>query len=239
MNSRPLLETRQLTYTYSNGIRALHGIDFQVAAGETVAVVGGSGCGKSTLAKICCRLLIPDSGDIRWEGRPSSDFSRAQWARHVQMVFQDPYASLNPKLTVGMQIGEVHRGGPGPAHWLERVGLPADFVSRFPHQLSGGQRQRVAIARALALGPRVLVADEPLSSLDSETQDQILGLLRALRETVDLALVLITHDLTVARHLTERVVVLQDGRVVEEGRTADVLAAPQQAYTRALVEAVL
>jgi len=242
-----LLEIRQLSKTYRQPgsgmpVRALKEVSFGVEPGETLAVVGGSGCGKSTLARILVGLLTPDSGDVFWEGQSLLAQPRRERAHRVQMVFQDPYASLNPKLTVGTQLEEV-RGlspvlsGTVPS-LLESVGLPADAASHYPFQFSGGQRQRIAIARALALNPRLLIADEPLSALDVGTQAQILELFRELRTRLGLTILFITHDLALAASFADRVVVLREGRLVEEGPARQTLENPTHVYTRALVEAV-
>lgn len=221
-------------------VRALDRVSFSVAPGEIVALVGGSGCGKTTLAKCVAGLLTPDSGQLRWDGQPLDGMRREGRARLIQMVFQDPYASLNPKLSIGTQLREALRlrgdGRPGPL--LESVGLSADALGHYPFQFSGGQRQRIAIARALATQPQLLIADEPLSALDVTTQAQILSLFRQLQKNRGLAILLITHDLAVADALADRIVVLQEGRVVEEGPAQTVLSAPTQSYTRALVDAV-
>jgi len=224
-------------------VKALQNISLTLQAGETLAVVGGSGSGKTTLARILCRLLAPDQGEMRWEGSLSATFDRRAWARRVQMVFQDPYASLNPKLAVGTQLSEVLRLAPHTEHTAETllatVGLAPEAVRRYPFQFSGGQRQRIAIARALALDPALLILDEPLSALDVATQAQIMALFQTLQKKNRLAYLLITHDLGLAAQWADRVIVLQEGRLIEEGPARQVLTAPQQPYTQALVEAVI
>jgi peptide/nickel transport system ATP-binding protein len=225
----------------TGSVTALERVSLQVHRGEKLAIVGGSGCGKSTLAKVVCGLLRQDSGTVLWEGKSLDLLSRKERACRVQMVFQDPYASLNPKLSIGTQLEEVLRlsaSGERPEALLESVGLSADLLTHYPFQFSGGQRQRIAIARALAIRPKLLIADEPLSALDVTTQAQILDLLRGLQKSLDLTLLLITHDLAVADTFADRIAVLQGGRVLEEGRTQDVLRSPRQAYTKALVAAV-
>jgi len=239
-------------------VQALKDVSIDVRKGETLALVGGSGCGKSTLARIVAGLLTPDSGDVLWEGRSLSTCARQERARLIQMIFQDPYASLNPKLSVGTQLMEVVRlaltppsgtlslKGEGKAgsmratcvDLLESVGLSGDALSHYPFQFSGGQRQRIAIARALALQPRLLIADEPLSALDVTVQAQILALFKGLKSTLDLTFLFITHDLAVAANFADRIVVLKEGEVVEEGTPATTLVAPKHPYTRALLDAV-
>jgi ABC-type glutathione transport system ATPase component len=227
----------------SGYVQALQDISFEMVPGETLAVVGGSGSGKTTLAKILCGLLEADSGTVFWEGRPLDAFKRVEWARCIQMVFQDPYASLNPKLSVGTQLNEAlriapHQTSSSAEDLLADVDLPHDAVSRYPFQFSGGQRQRIAIARALALNPKLLILDEPLSALDMATQDQIITLFQTVQKARGLSFLLITHDLGLAARLAERVIVLENGRLVEEGPAKGVLSSPQHPYTQALLEAV-
>lgn len=216
--------------------------------GRTLGIVGESGSGKSTVARCIVRLIDPTSGGVRLAGREISDLSRRLLQPHrqrIQIIFQDPYRSLNPRVTVGESIAE------GPINYgmsridalakarelLELVDLPADAISRYPHQFSGGQRQRIAIARALALDPDVLVADEAVSALDVSVQAQVLELLDEIQSRLGIALLFITHDLRVAAQICDDVAVMQHGRVVEQGPAAQVLTNPQQAYTRALLEA--
>jgi peptide/nickel transport system ATP-binding protein len=216
--------------------------------GRTLGIVGESGSGKSTVARCIVRLIDPTSGGVRLAGREISDISRRLLQPHrkkIQIVFQDPYRSLNPRVTVGESIAE----GPinyGTSHadamkrareLLELVGLPADAVTRYPHQFSGGQRQRIAIARALALDPDVLVADEAVSALDVSVQAQVLELLDEIQNRLGIAILFITHDLRVAAQICDEVVVMQHGRVVEQGPAAAVLTSPKEDYTRALLEA--
>jgi ABC-type oligopeptide transport system ATPase subunit len=224
---------------------------FEMAPGETLGVVGESGSGKSTLARTLMRLIQPSAGTIRFEGRDianaGDDELRALRTR-MQIVFQDSQSALNPRRTVGEAIADpflVHdrfatrtEALAKAAGLLERVGLPRGFVARYPHQLSGGQRQRVGIARAIALKPALVVADEIVSGLDVSVQAQVLDLLRELRAGTGMALLLISHDLSVVRVLCERILVMQHGRVVESGRTADIFERPQAAYTRKLLRAI-
>jgi ABC-type glutathione transport system ATPase component len=242
-----LLEGRQLSKVFAieggvlrrrmGSVQALKDVSFQVQKGETLAVVGGSGCGKTTLAKIIAGLLSPDAGELLWEGQSLGNLGRLERAHRIQLVFQDPFASLNPKLSVGTQLREVceeDRIGP----LLESVGLPADAVHHYPFQFSGGQRQRIAIARALAMQPALLVADEPLSALDVTVQAQMLDLFRNLKSRYALTLLFITHDLAVVQDFADRVLVLQNGQVVEVGPARELLSQPKTAYAQALLEAV-
>jgi len=226
---------------HGHTVQALDDVSLSMRMNESVALVGGSGSGKTTLARILMGLYTPDAGEVLWEGKPQASFSRVAWAKNLQMVFQDPFASLNPKLTIGLQLREVLRrqkAGRTPAQLLESVGLDASALPRYPFQFSGGQRQRIAIARSLALEPRMLIADEPLSALDYLTQEQMVTLFQSLRKTGALGLLLITHDFALAQRLTDRVIVLESGKVVEEGVTAQVLQSPRHPYTQALVDAI-
>ncbi|BCJ40864.1 ABC transporter ATP-binding protein [Actinoplanes ianthinogenes] len=221
-------------------IRAVDGVTLDVHAGETLGIVGESGTGKTTLARMMVGLVAPSSGRITFDG---VDISRRR-GRSVQMVFQDPLSSLNPRRTIGESIADPLRlaGVRDPrarvCALLERVGLAASEYDRYPHQLSGGMRQRVGIARAIAPSPRLIVCDEPVSSLDVTTQAQVLALLEELREELGLSLVFVSHDLAVLRQIADRVAVLKDGTVVEIGPTAQVYDQPQHAYTKELLAAV-
>jgi oligopeptide transport system ATP-binding protein len=225
-------------------VRALRDVTLTLRAGETAGLVGGSGCGKSTLAKIISGLLMPDSGTVSWEGQSMMSWSRLERARRIQMIFQDPFASLNPKLSIGTQLREVVQLTSEPAvesrceALLESVGLSKDVMGHYPFQFSGGQRQRIAIARAIAMKPALLIADEPLSALDVTIQARILDLLRQLKKTHALTILLISHDLAVVDSFAERVMVMQDGRIVEEGPVSTVLSRPQYPYTQDLLYAV-
>jgi ABC-type glutathione transport system ATPase component len=230
----------------------LDDVSFAMSAGEIVALVGESGSGKTTLARIVARLERADAGALKLEGadvlRTEPRHASLAYRARVQMVFQDPFASLNPVHRVRHHLERplLLHGRARPAdvgarvvELLESVGLhpAADFVDRHPHDLSGGQRQRVAVARALAAGPKVIVADEPTSMLDASTRVGVLDLLRRLTRERGIAILLITHDLATARHLADRIVVLAGGRVVEQGLTASVFATPSHPYTRQLLEA--
>jgi oligopeptide/dipeptide ABC transporter ATP-binding protein len=232
-------------------VRAVAGVSLELAAGETLGIVGESGCGKSTLARLLVRLERPTAGRIEFEGADIAALSRRELRttrRRIQMVFQDPYASLDPRQTVGGAIGEVlrvHRLAEGndalrrrAIELLGTVGLSEAYLSRYPHELSGGQRQRVSIARALAAEPSVLVLDEPVSALDVSVRAEVMNLLASLRDRLGLSYVFISHDLSMVRHLSNRIAVMYLGRVVELGPWDGVLDEPLHPYTRALAEAM-
>ncbi|EAS51855.1 ABC transporter, ATP-binding protein [Aurantimonas manganoxydans SI85-9A1] len=251
-----VLETSELGMTYSQGslFRKREGtvaakdVNLILGRGRTLGIVGESGSGKSTVARCVMRLIEPTAGTIRLRGSDISGLSRRAlrpWRKRIQMIFQDPNRSLNPRLTVGDSIteGPINYGtSPREAReqaktLLELVGLPKDAIDRHPHQFSGGQRQRIAIARALAMEPDVLVADEAVSALDVSVQAQVLDLLDDIQARLGVALLFITHDLRVAAQICDEVVVMQRGRVVEYGPTAEVLGNPREAYTRELIDA--
>ena len=232
-------------------LEILKGIDLSVAPGETIGLVGESGSGKSTLARALLRLYRPSAGRIVFEGQDITDLPESALRplrARMQIVFQDSQSALNPRLTIGTALAEpfLSYGRAKDsrealrlaAGLLEHVGLAPGMAARYPHQLSGGQRQRVGIARAIALNPALVVADEIVSGLDVSVQAQILQLLQALRSETGMALVLISHDLSVVRALCEKVVVMQHGVIVESGLSAEVFAAPQHPYTRKLLRAI-
>jgi peptide/nickel transport system ATP-binding protein len=227
-------------------VRAVDGIDFEVAKHETLGVVGESGCGKSTTARLLMHIIAPDTGEILFDGEKvgAPELGLASYRRQVQMVFQDSYASLNPRLTVedtvafGPRVHGFSRSAAlARAHdLLDRVGLKPDrFAGSYPHELSGGQRQRVNIARALALRPRLLILDEPVSALDKSVEAQVLNLLLDLKEEFGLTYVFISHDLNVVRYMSDRVMVMYLGKIVESGSADAILQNPQHPYTTALL----
>jgi oligopeptide/dipeptide ABC transporter ATP-binding protein len=230
-------------------VKAVREVDLTIHRGEAVGVVGESGCGKSTLGRMLLHLLPPSSGRIVFDGRALHDLTptmRRRLRARMQMIFQDPYGSLDPRRPAGAQIADgllIHgladrrQARARVNDLLQRVGLDPSHADRLPHEFSGGQRQRIAIARALATQPEFIVADEPVSALDVSVQAQILTLMADLRSSFGLALLFISHDLHVVRHLCERVVVMYLGRIVEEGKAADLFHAPAHPYTRALIAA--
>ncbi len=249
-----LLALEDLSKTYpgpaGRAVQAVAGVSLTLAEGEVLGVVGESGCGKSTLGRTLLRLTEPTAGRILFRGR---DITQARgralkaMRREMQVVFQDPFGSLNPRHKVGTILAEplvVQGVGDDAsrrarvAELLAMVGLPDDAAARFPHEFSGGQRQRIAIARALALEPRLIVADEAVSALDVSVQSQILNLIADLRRRLNLAILFISHDLSVIRHVSDRVAVMYLGRVVEVGPTEALIAAPRHPYTRALLSAI-
>ncbi len=226
-------------------------MSFDVRRGETLGIVGESGCGKSTTARLLLRLIEPTSGSVRFQGEEIADAKGARLKalrREMQMVFQDPYSSLNPRKTVGTIISEpfaIHgiKHGEGGSkrtvqELMDRVGLNPEHYNRYPHEFSGGQRQRIGVARAIALKPKLIVADEPVSALDVSIQAQILNLLRDLQADMGLTVVFIAHDLSVVRHMCDRVAVMYLGRIVELATAEQLYAHPRMPYTGALMSAV-
>lgn len=227
-------------------VMAVTNVSLGVRRGETLGLVGESGCGKSTLGRMLAGILEPSEGDIRLHGTPPMQAGRKTTTR-IQTVFQDPFASLNPRRRVGETITEGpithgliarHEAANFAEEWLARVGLDPAYAARFPHQFSGGQRQRIAIARALAMRPEVLICDEPVASLDVSIQAQILNLFLDLRQEFGLTTIFISHDLSVVRHVSDRVAVMYLGRIVELETAAKLYAAPQHPYTQALLDSV-
>ncbi|HVB33542.1 MAG TPA: ATP-binding cassette domain-containing protein [Patescibacteria group bacterium] len=250
-----LISARHLKKTFvlpgGRRIDAVDGVDFDLRAGQTLAVVGESGCGKTTLARLLVRLMAPDGGEIHFLG---CDWLRVRGRelrrlrRQMQMIFQDPYGSLDPRQTVASALAEplkIHEPGLGRGERrrrleeaIEAVGLGTETLGRFPHEFSGGQRQRVAIARALVLQPKLVVADEPVSALDPSIGAQILDLLAALQKGFGLTYIFISHSLPVVARLATRIAVMRQGRFVEAGDAEQVLSRPRHSYTRALLDAV-
>ncbi|MEU6081520.1 dipeptide ABC transporter ATP-binding protein [Streptomyces sp. NPDC047108] len=232
-------------------VKAVDGVSFDLRRGETLGIVGESGCGKSTLAKLLVNLERPTAGEIRYRGEDVTRLSRRALKsvrRNIQMVFQDPYTSLNPRMTVGDIIGEPFDIHPEVApkgdrrrrvrELLDVVGLNPEYINRYPHQFSGGQRQRIGIARGLALRPEIIVADEPVSALDVSVQAQVVNLMERLQDEFGLSYVVIAHDLSVVRHISDRVAVMYLGRVVETGTDEEIYDHPTHPYTQALLSAV-
>jgi peptide/nickel transport system ATP-binding protein len=248
-----LLAIHELDVVYrrhGEDIRAVASASLSVDRGQIVGLVGESGCGKSSLARAAVGLVAPAAGEIVFDGatlEPLRRGARPKNATRLQMVFQNPYSSLNPRRTIGSQVADGLRlAGESDrlvrrqrvAELLDKVGLSATATSRFPHQFSGGQRQRVAIARALAADPSVIVLDEPLSSLDASAQAQVANLLVGLARDLDLALLLISHDLAIVRHIADTVFVMYLGEIVEQGPTRAIWTTPRHPYTEALVAAI-
>ncbi|MDX3852471.1 dipeptide ABC transporter ATP-binding protein [Streptomyces sp. AK02-01A] len=256
-----LLEVRDLVKHYPltrgvlfrkqiGAVRAVDGVSFDLAAGETLGIVGESGCGKSTVAKLLVNLERPTAGRIRYRGDDITRLSgRALKSvrRNIQMVFQDPYTSLNPRMTVGDIVGEPYEIHPEVAprgdrrrkvqELLDVVGLNPEYINRYPHQFSGGQRQRIGIARGLALRPEIIVADEPVSALDVSVQAQVINLMERLQDEFGLAYIFIAHDLSIVRHISDRVGVMYLGRLAETGTDAQIYGHATHPYTQALLSA--
>ncbi|CCK27662.1 Oligopeptide transport ATP-binding protein AppF [Streptomyces davaonensis JCM 4913] len=260
--AEPILEVSGLVkhYPLTTGIlfkkqvgavKAVDGVDFQLDQGETLGIVGESGCGKSTVAKMLVNLERPTAGSITYKGEDITTLSGKALRsvrRNIQMVFQDPYTSLNPRMTVGDIIGEPYDIHPEVApkgdrrrkvqDLLDVVGLNPEYINRYPHQFSGGQRQRIGIARGLALRPEIIVADEPVSALDVSIQAQVINLLDRLQNDFELSYIFIAHDLSIVRHISDRVGVMYLGRIVEIGKDAEIYDHPTHPYTQALLSAV-
>ncbi|MET0677107.1 MAG: dipeptide ABC transporter ATP-binding protein [Bradyrhizobium sp.] len=231
-------------------VKAVDGVSFTVEAGQTLALVGESGCGKSTVSRLVLRLIEPDAGTVRFEGRDLGalgDKELRAFRRDAQIIFQDPYASLNPRMTVSQILTEplaLHDLVPAARRrerveeLLRLVGLEPRFARRYPHEFSGGQRQRIAIARALAVEPKLVICDEPVSALDVSIRSQILNLLRDLQDRLGLAYIFVSHDLAVVKHIADRVAVMNLGVIVETAEAEMLFAAPRHPYSRALLSAI-
>jgi oligopeptide transport system ATP-binding protein len=240
-----------MPWTKPRALKALNGVNFTLGAGETLGIVGESGCGKSTLARALIQM-VPATGRVVWQGRQDllalSRREMLPYRADIQMVFQDPLASLNPRMTIGQIIAEPlkthHPGLPAPEIkarvqlMMDRVGLLPNQINRYPHEFSGGQCQRIGIARALICEPRLLICDEPVSALDVSIQAQVINLLAELRRELGLAMIFIAHDLSVVKHISDRVMVLYLGRVMEVADSADLFGGALHPYTQALLSAV-
>jgi len=231
-------------------VRAVDGVSFEVWRGETLGLVGESGSGKSTACRAVLQLIKPTSGSVKFEGREIAGLGRRQMRplrRQMQMIFQDPYASLNPRKRVGQIVGDpLKRQGVASGselrrqvqELLERVGLSSEHYNRFPHEFSGGQRQRIGIARALSLKPKLVICDEPVSALDVSIQAQIVNLLDDLQDEFGLAYLFVAHDIGIVRHISDRIAVMNEGKIVEQGTADQVCETPKDEYTKKLLAAV-
>jgi len=260
VSANPLLEVNELGVSFrqrlgflrgSAAVRAVDGVSFTLKRGETLGLVGESGCGKSTLAKLLMLLERPTSGSVIYDGRDIFSVRRRELKalrRQIQIILQDPYSSLNPRMTVGDIVGEPFEIHPDVApkgsrrqkvqELLEVVGLNPDYLNRYPHQFSGGQRQRIGIARGLALRPEIIICDEPVSALDVSVQAQVMNLLADLQSEFRLSYLFIAHDLSVVRHISDRVAVMYLGKIIEIGNEKEIYEKPTHPYTQALLSAV-
>jgi len=254
-NHQPLVSVRDLVKHFpvegsDDVVRAVDGVSFEILKGETLGLVGESGCGKSTAGRCVMRLIEPTAGDINFEGRDVTKMGRTELReirREMQIIFQDPYASLNPRMKVGDIVAEplvIHKIGDKPerrarvAELLRKVGLDPDYANRYSHEFSGGQRQRIGVARALALNPKLIVADEPVSALDVSVQAQVVNLLQDLQQEFGLTYLFISHGLAVVEHISNRVAVMYLGRIVEIATSLELYAQALHPYTQALLSAI-
>lgn len=260
MNNEYILEVNNLSTSFPikknllgktiESLKAVDGVSFKIKPGTTLGVVGESGCGKTTLGRTILKLYEPNNGQIIFNGEDITHFSKKQMMKYrtdIQYIFQDPYSSLPPRMTVGEIIGEavkVHNIVPKEQihqyviEMMEKCGLPARFYDRYPHEFSGGQRQRICIARALAVKPKLVICDEPVSALDVSIQAQIINLLKELQNTLGLTYIFISHDLSVVKYITDNILVMYLGNVMEYGKTSDIFNNPLHPYTKALFSAV-
>ncbi|GGD40437.1 ABC transporter ATP-binding protein [Sinisalibacter lacisalsi] len=254
MSAQPLLDVRDLKVhfrTRGRTVRAVDGVSFDIAPGEVLGLVGESGCGKSTVGRALTQLERATAGQALFEGQDILSMSRRQFLplrRHIQMIFQDPYASLNPRLTVAQTLSEplfIHKIARSRkdaqariAETLDLVGLGPEAMTRYPHEFSGGQRQRIGIARVMILEPKLVIADEAVSALDVSIQAQVLNLIKKLQRDSGMAMLFISHDLGVVRHISDRVAVMSAGKIVETGDKSAIFEAPQDAYTRRLLDSI-
>lgn len=253
--SQPLIEVNHLSKFFNLGnnniLKAVNDVSFSIQEGETVGVVGESGCGKSTAGRTIMRLYDPTEGEVKFQGKNIYDMKGTELKtlrRNMQMIFQDPYASLNPRMTVMDIIGEsldVHKLTHSRAErkkkvesLLELVNLNSSYATRYPHEFSGGQRQRIGIARALAVDPKFIIADEPISALDVSIQAQVVNLLQQLQRDMGLTYLFIAHDLSMVKHISDRVAVMYLGKIVELAKSEDLYADPRHPYTKALMSAI-
>jgi len=235
-----MLDVCHLTKKFKK-LTAVDSVSFTLHKGKVLGLVGGSGCGKSTLARLLMRLIEPTSGQILLDGKEIADASPKQLSREMQMIFQDPFSSLNPRMTVGDLIGEplqIHDLPDQTDELLDAVALPRSVKMRYPHEFSGGQRQRIGIARALALKPKILICDEPISSLDVSTGAQILQLLLTLKKEFGLTYLFIAHDLAVVYQVSDQIAVMSQGRIVERASPTELFSNPQHLETKRLLAAI-